>query len=215
MKKGLLGYYNYTVVLTYLGMLSAFVGILMIFEYNLSVAVVCLMVAGVCDMFDGMVAATKERDDREKRFGIQIDSLSDLISFGVFPALFVYSLPGYTILSGVLASFYLLAALIRLAYFNVLEEERQRETTKPRTIYFGLPVTTIAISLPAVYILSNMEIIPGVIDSKVIYLVLLAIVMCGFLSPFQLKKPKTFGKIVIVAIGLLEVIGIIFLMGWH
>lgn len=214
MKKGLLGYYNYTVVLTYIGMLAAFIGILMILNYDLSAAIVCLMVAGVCDMFDGMVAATKERDDREKRFGIQIDSLSDLISFGVFPALFVYSLPGYTVLSAVLASFYLLAALIRLAYFNVLEEERQRETTEPRTVYFGLPVTTIAISLPAIYILSSMELFSGIIDSKVIYLVLLAVVMCGFVSPFQLKKPKTFGKIIIILIGILEIIGIIFLMGW-
>ena len=90
MKKGLLGYYNYTVVLTYMGMLAAFVGIMMVINRDFPEAIVCLMVSGVCDMFDGMVAATKERDDKEKCFGIQIASLSDLISFGVFPALFVY-----------------------------------------------------------------------------------------------------------------------------
>ena len=94
MKKGLLGYYNYTVVLTYIGMLTAFTGILMVLNKNFIAAVVCLLVSGVCDMFDGKVAATKERDHNEKCFGIQIDSLSDLVSFGIFPALFgrIYSL---------------------------------------------------------------------------------------------------------------------------
>ena len=90
MKKGLLGYYNYTVVLTYVGMLTAFMGILQVLNRNFSAAVVCLLVSGVCDMFDGKVAATKVRDHNEKCFGIQIDSLSDLVSFGIFPALFVY-----------------------------------------------------------------------------------------------------------------------------
>lgn len=74
MKKKLLGYYDYTVILTYCGMLSAFVGILRLLSQDYWNAVVCLMVAGVCDMFDGAVAATKTRTESEKRFGIQIDS---------------------------------------------------------------------------------------------------------------------------------------------
>lgn len=53
MKKKLLGYYDYTVVLTYCGMLSAFCGILQAIGQNYWNAVFCLMLAGVCDMFDG------------------------------------------------------------------------------------------------------------------------------------------------------------------
>ena len=83
MKRKLIGYYDYTVILTYLGMLFAFSGILMVIGEDYWDAVFCLMLAGICDMFDGAVAATKVRTDSEKRFGIQIDSLSDLISFGV------------------------------------------------------------------------------------------------------------------------------------
>ena len=49
------------------------------------------MIAGLCDMFDGKIASTMERTRQEKRFGVQIDSLSDLICFGVLPALIVYS----------------------------------------------------------------------------------------------------------------------------
>ena len=47
MKKKLLGYYDYTVILTYCGMLSAFVGILRLLSQDYWNAVVCLMVAGV------------------------------------------------------------------------------------------------------------------------------------------------------------------------
>lgn len=90
-KRGLLGYYNYTVILTYIGMLVAFVGIATALDGNFKKAVICLMVAGVCDMFDGAIASTRPRMPKERRFGIQIDSLCDLICFGVFPALMVYT----------------------------------------------------------------------------------------------------------------------------
>ena len=41
------------------------------------------MAAGFCDMFDGKIASTRKRTRQEKRFGIQIDSLSDLACFGI------------------------------------------------------------------------------------------------------------------------------------
>ena len=96
----LLDYYDYTVILTYLGMLSAFMGILMSVNSNFKTALICLMFTGFCDMFDGAVASTKTRTKSEKRFGIQIDSLSDLISFGVLPGVFVYMFAGKTVFSG-------------------------------------------------------------------------------------------------------------------
>ena len=55
-------------------------------------ALLCLMFAGFCDMFDGKIASTMKRTKQEKRFGIQIDSLSDLICFGALPALIVFHL---------------------------------------------------------------------------------------------------------------------------
>ena len=73
-------YYNYTVILTYGGMLIAFYGILSAINQEFWNSIFCLMLAGICDMFDGTVAATKERTASEKRFGIQIDSLSEFCS---------------------------------------------------------------------------------------------------------------------------------------
>ena len=154
-KKKLCGYYNYTVVLTYLGMLFGFTGIIFTMEGTYRQAVLCLMFAGICDMFDGTVAAARQRDAREKRFGIQIDSLSDLICFGVLPALFGYMASGKTYLGFLAGCLYVLCALIRLAYFNVLKEERQQAESGSRSCYLGLPVTSAALLLPAFLVIGR------------------------------------------------------------
>lgn len=209
MREKLLGYYNYTVVLTYCGALSAVAGIFCAMNGNYLYSVLCLMGAGICDMFDGAVAATKERCDAEKCFGIQIDSLSDLVSFGVMPGLFVYCFFEKSVASAVAAAFYILCALIRLAYFNVLEEERQRTTQGPRTSYLGVPVTTVAALLPAVYMVYDW----GFVKSKGIFMFLILLLGVGFISPLHIKKPQIIGKIILVVLGAAEMIGLLLLMG--
>ena len=47
----MLGVYNYTVILTYIGMLTGFTGITCAIHNDLKGALICLMIAGVCDMF--------------------------------------------------------------------------------------------------------------------------------------------------------------------
>ena len=61
----MIGFYNYTVILTYLSALSAAVGITFTMHGNGFVALLCLMFSGVCDMFDGLVARTRERSAQE------------------------------------------------------------------------------------------------------------------------------------------------------
>ena len=210
MKKKLLGYYDYTVILTYCGMLFAFYGILCVLGQKYWEAVLCLMFSGICDMFDGAVASTKERNEKEKSFGIQIDSLSDLISFGVLPGIFVYMICGQSRLSGVVAAAFVLCALIRLAYFNVLEAERQKQSEGKRKSYLGVPVTTIAVLLPIVYILYDNH-----ICKRLIYFPLLLFAMgIGYLSPIEIKKPGIIGKIGLIVLGVLEALALLFFMGW-
>jgi CDP-diacylglycerol--serine O-phosphatidyltransferase len=208
MKKPL-GYYNYTVVLTYLGMLFAFAGILTSFSGKYLDSIILLMAAGICDMFDGSVASTKPRTDAEKRFGIQIDSLSDLISFGVMPAIFVFMITGQTVLAAFVSALYTLAALIRLAYFNVTEEDRQRQTTERRKYYNGVPVTTIAVLLPLAYLVQNKFGISGTAG----YVVMLVVVGIGFIAPVEIKKPNIVGKICLIIVGITELLSVLF-MGW-
>lgn len=188
----LLGVYNYTVILTYFGMLVAYTGITLALHGDLNSALLCLMLAGVCDMFDGKIASTKvDRTIQEKRFGIQIDSLSDLICFGVLPAVIVYTVSSGSDLSFYISGFYLLCALIRLAWFNVDEEERQSAETGSRSVYYGLPVTTAALAVPALMGLGQMWSWP--LDK--LGPAVLLVMGCAFLTPFRLKKPALPGKI--------------------
>ncbi len=210
MKKKVLGYYDYTVILTYCGMLCAFCGILKVIAQDYRNALFCLMLAGICDAFDGTVASTKDRTYSEKRFGIQIDSLSDLISFGVLPGIFVYMIAGKSLLMGIVSSLFVLCALIRLSYFNVIEEERQNRTSEGRKGFVGVPVTAVAILLPLVYLIYDHK----VFKSSIGFPILLILLGAGFLSPIELKKPGVLGKIGIVLIGVAEAIGMAFFMGW-
>lgn len=205
-KKKLLGYYDYTVVLTYAGMLAAFYGVMRAISGDFRGSVLCLMIAGICDMFDGAVASTKKgRDVNQKNFGIQIDSLSDLISFGVLPGLMVYMLSGQNILVGAIAGLYTLCALIRLAYFNILEEQRQKETTEKRKCYLGVPVTTIALLLPLAYLIYGTK----YVHSYLIFSILLVVTAIGFVIPVEVKKPQLTGKLVMIAMGIAELVCVI------
>ncbi len=204
-KKKLCGYYNYTVVLTYLGMLMGFTGITFVMAGAFRKAVICLMAAGICDMFDGTVAATKERDLREKRFGVQIDSLSDLICFGALPALFTYQIGHRSRMAFLAGCIYVLCALIRLAYFNVLAEERQQDGE--RASYLGLPVTSSALVFPAFFAVGR-QMAPR---AGMIFEGLLVLMALAFVLPVKIKKPYLAGKIGIVCTG--AIVFIILLMG--
>ncbi len=145
----MIGFYSYTVVLTYLGLASSAIGMILTFQGFAKYALFCLAFSGLCDMFDGKVARLKkDRTEDEKRFGIQIDSLCDVVCFGAFPMILCYSI-GMRGPAGIsILVFYLIAGVIRLAFFNVMEEKRQDETDEARKYYQGLPITSIAIILP-------------------------------------------------------------------
>lgn len=202
-KKKVIGFYNYTVILTYIGMLFAFVGILASIRNDFTTAIICLMFAGICDMFDGLVASTRERNSYEKHFGIEIDSMCDLVSFGVMPAIFVYmNLHGDT-LTTLLTAIYVLCALIRLSYFNVQELDRQHNEEGHREIYLGVPVTVIAVVLPIFFVVEGVTeyFVPG-ISLNAVYRAIMMIFSVGFVSGIELHKPKKSGKLALVIIGI-------------
>ncbi len=193
----MIGYYNYTVILTYIGAMFGFAGIIFSINLDLKSALMCLMIAGLCDMFDGKIASTMKRTKQEKRFGIQIDSLSDLVCFGALPAILVLRASEGQIHNIIISAVFLLCALIRLAWFNVDEEERQDNSAEERKVYLGMPVTTSALVIPILIALSNIFNWPV---EKFISYVLLAIAI-AYISPFKLKKPNLIGKIVMLLIG--------------
>ena len=162
-KKTFVGFYNPSVILTYIGLCSAVFGIYLAIHYIFKWAIFCLMLSGLCDMFDGTIARKIKRNDAEKKFGIQIDSLCDLVCFGVQPAVIgicFFRGSSSDILGYVAGAAIVLAAVIRLAYFNVMEEERQSKTNEKRHSYEGLPVTNSAVIAPFAYCLGKILPLP-------------------------------------------------------
>ena len=210
----MIGFYNYTVILTYISLLISTVGIF-IAPFNTPLALLCLILSGVCDMFDGKIARTRKTStEEEKRFGIQLDSLCDIVCFGVLPAAIGFSplyirVSPFGIVTAVIAGLYVLCALIRLAYFNVTEETRQSTETGRRTHYLGVPVTTAAMVFPLCFVVSHyLSRLNGIFASlsPCVYPAFLLITAVAFIMPVKVKKPHGVGMIVMGVIGLLEII---------
>lgn len=189
----MIGYYSYTVILTYLSLLISLVGIILSLGGHFYTAITCLLLSGLCDMLDGKVARTKKnRTEEEKRFGIQIDSLCDLVCFGVFPVVIGYSLGVRSHYGVAYMGLYLLAAVIRLAYFNVSEETRQQETDENRKYYQGLPVTSVSIIIPIIFLLKHF------FARKFIVLYEIALIAIAFLFVLDIKIKKPDRKMTII-----------------
>ena len=183
-----IGFYDYTVILTYLSLVSAVCGMFLANAGAFGPAVGCLMLSGFCDAFDGMVARSKKnRTDDEKSFGIQLDSLCDIVSFGVFPAFLCCCMGMNSIPGIVIACLYCICALIRLAFFNVQEAKRQQTEGGCNKFYRGLPVTSISLLLPPVSLLRFIlaENLFGIILH-----ITMAVTAFLFILDFPVRKPN-------------------------
>ena len=182
----LIGFYDYTVILTYLSIISALIGMVQASNGAFTGAIICLAFSGLCDGFDGTVARSKKnRTDDEKAFGIQLDSLCDVVSFGVFPAYLCFCMGVNGILGWVCVCAYVLCAVIRLAFFNVLEAKRQQVESGSNKYYRGLPVTSISMLFPFLYLFY------GLFSSTVFAWILhgmLLLVAFLFVLDFRVKK---------------------------
>jgi len=206
---GMVGFYNYTVILTYVGVVSAMLGIGLAMYGHTSMAVVCLMVSGFCDLFDGTIARTKKRTVSEMKFGIQIDSLADLICFGVLPAAIGFSIGLTHWYETAALIVYVLAALIRLAYYNVTEDELEFNENAKRVYYDGLPVTTVAILIPLIYTLR-----PVMKNGfLLLYALCLVITAFAFLLKVKVRKLGMKGMIAAAFCGL-AVLALL-IVGWN
>jgi CDP-diacylglycerol--serine O-phosphatidyltransferase len=176
--------WNKSVILSYVGLVFAIIGMyICVTTGNILHALSCLIVSGVCDLFDGKIARMCKRTKDEIKFGIQLDSLVDTASFVVFPIIILltmgltdwYQLP-------VLALF-AICGIARLGHFNCLVED----SDKPVPFYTGLPVTAIAMVLPLLYLFSY--IIPSNIYPIVLTILIGVNALLNILT-IKVKKPK-------------------------
>ena len=206
-RKPVIGYYKYWVLLTYSSAVSAIVGMYFALSGNLVLAMICLMICGLCDMLDGPVARRKKRNEREKSYGIQIDALADLVSFGVFPVVIGFAIGSEDLFNAPIsfrfilciasAVIFVLAALIRLAYFNVIEAEIQVKKEK-RKYYEGMPVTMVSMLIPLIY---SICLVTGTSFAS-IYPAMLLIISVAFITKIKIAKPKMRYLLLFILLGL-------------
>jgi len=221
----MIGVYDYTVILTYLSAISAGLGIL----FSLSgdghpyVGVFFLLFSGLCDAFDGRVARRKkDRTEYSRKFGVQIDSLSDILAFGVLPVcigtamirvcpLFNELMNGVAktgkerlnvfCLYGIML-FYLVMGVTRLAHYNVTEDERQQTEEGNRRSFTGVPITAAAVVFPTVllfqYLLEQ--------DITLVYFMVMMLLAVAFVVKIRIPKPGFRGIMIMVGIGAAEFI---------
>lgn len=181
----MIGCFNKSVLLTYFGIAFSLFGIynlLMTADYgfvsHVDVAVICLILAGVCDLFDGAVARKCKRNELQKNFGIQIDTLADVISFLVFPSVLLYFLwQEMNAIFFFVIVFYILCGINRLAWFNIHTEEFQN-------FYRGLPVTYAALIIPCLYVCVRPPFL------KWIFPIMYGLLGIFFILNIKLPKPR-------------------------
>lgn len=210
----MIGFYDYTVVVTYISLISSIMGMFFAIDGKLPLAVFCLAFSGLCDMFDGKIARTKKnRTDEEKAFGIQIDSLCDIVCFGIFPIILGYQLGMCKIYSLMILAFYGVAGVIRLAYFNVMEEKRQSETSENRKYYQGLPITSMSVIMPLLFMVSVF--FPGFRYFLVCLHIAMLLVGFLFILNFRFRKPTNRELVILVAVVAVAVLFILlYKEGW-
>jgi CDP-diacylglycerol--serine O-phosphatidyltransferase len=187
-----IGFYDYTVILTYVSVISAVMGMVCAHKGAFGAAMLCLFASGFCDAFDGTVARSKKnRTEDEKAFGIQLDSLCDVVSFGAAPAFACYCMGMDGIAGLVILCLYCICAVIRLAFFNVQEAKRQQVEEGCNKYYRGLPVTSSAIIFPVFYLLRPL--LPAKLFAVLLH-VLCGLIAFLFVLDFRVKKPD-FSKI--------------------
>ncbi len=196
----MIGFYDYTVLLTLLSLLSSIFGMTAAMDGHFRLAIGCLAVSGLLDAFDGKVARTKQnRTEHQKLYGIELDSLCDMVCFGAFPAMICYLMGVRGILGDMIIGIYCLCGLIRLAYFNVLEISDREQPSNGRKDYHGLPITSIAVILPLTFLLGFLV---GEQTFHIILKIMLLTTALCFVLNFRVKKPSNLqliGLIMVVA----------------
>jgi CDP-diacylglycerol--serine O-phosphatidyltransferase len=170
-------------LITTLNLFFGFYAILQTLEHQFLSACWAIILGGFCDMADGQVA---RMTNSTSQFGLQYDSFSDLISFGLAPALLIYSflLSSFGV-KGILISFaFVFAGAFRLARFNITSSHKES---------IGLPITIAGICIATYGIFLKMTqypLSPRLALYGTLFLALCMVSKIEFMSSKQMAKTK-------------------------
>ncbi|HIJ58715.1 MAG TPA: CDP-alcohol phosphatidyltransferase [Deltaproteobacteria bacterium] len=181
------------------GLLCAVLGIYFSIVGNFPVAIIGVLWAILFDWADGIIARQiTGRTDHQRAFGSQLDSLIDIISFGIFPAVFLLSYGKFSpwFLPGV---FLIVAAsAIRLSYFNIFGLIDDKT-------YMGLALDNNVIILAFVFLFEGL--VNHTVFSIILY-VLLVVLPVFNVAP--IRTPKFAGKWFYVLVAYILVLTLIY-----
>ena len=146
---------------TLMNMFCGFVAITQVHQGQFSYGCYLIILAGLFDLLDGIVARLTRGTSQ---FGIELDSLCDIISFGVAPAYLVYAriLEGSGMFGLIISALPLMCCAVRLARFNL------QVSPEKKLDFDGLPTSVHAYSIVAIMLNMNQEtwlIRAGVLDT--------------------------------------------------
>ncbi len=188
----MIGYYNIANFITLAGLCSSVLSCYVAFGGHYKAAVVLFMLAGLCDMFDGRVArATCNGDMRRRTFGVQIDTVCDMVSFGIAPGMLGYALGFRDAFDLVIYILFACFGAIRLAYFNT---QALTEAKDMKMEFFtGMPIPTICFFIPPLALLMTF-LAPSVMH--IIFKVVYILIGISFVLNIKIKKPGLFMTLV-------------------
>jgi len=128
-------------LITFINLFLGFLAVLNIQTGKFDIACYCVILAAAFDSLDGKLA---RKLGITSSFGVEIDSLADMVSFCLVPSVMIYSLytNGLPGISGeIIASVPMIFGAIRLAQFNVSHEE------SPKSYFIGLPTPMNALTI--------------------------------------------------------------------
>jgi CDP-diacylglycerol--serine O-phosphatidyltransferase len=187
--------------------ISGGAGNLAVYEWTskISEAVWLIILAAFFDILDGLVARFSKSSSR---FGVEIDSLADVISFGAAPAALIinFSLISRGNWAWILAFVYLMAASFRLARFNMTVNVEEK------TNFLGMPVPVAAVTLVS-FILFNNEVL-GNLNLEKYYIILILVTSALMVSVIEFETMPRFDfskrinsikvlSLIIIAVGMM------------
>ena len=180
---------------------SIFVGVISIVEASKGHFVLSAWLVLLALVFDGLDGRVARMTNTTSQFGVEFDSLADIISFGIAPAMLLYFFVGHEFgRFGILVSaLYVIFGAIRLARFNISTAK-----TDPN-VFIGLPIPTAAVFLSMWVLLFNKYTLQ---EYSIILLFLALGVAILMVSNFrypsfkkvQLDKPMVFKTMIILVI---------------
>lgn len=202
MKKSIIGIYRNCDFVTMLSSVFGIIGIICAFNANINLAIFSLVMSGICDSFDGVLARKRNNTKKEMIYGCEMDSLSDIVCFGVLPIVISINDGINEWWANVVYIIYVLTGIIRLAYYNTLYHIDENS----KGYFIGLPITSVAILYPVFWLIFRMN---ELANSSVVIILMFLSLAISYITRVKIKKIDTKWRLVLATLGVLFIVVVI------